>query len=409
MREPKRLFNNVDWFSIDRHGRQQLMAEIEAMDGDRLLNTSVADLCEYFERKYWVDVPVLRINDIVADQGETQFDISQDPMRPFIDRSHPVYQKGTAIEVSIPFEGDAKAFKIQPTSFTSNPPCGEVRGSAVVLTFEGTDLTTEAVSREIKGALSNIEGYLTTLRGDAKGLNAQLRPLATGAIERRREKLLRDRNLLASLGFRMKERQGAPRTYVAPEVRRKLSPVMPQATSVPFKPEPTLSSPDYDHILDVIQGMVQVMERSPSAFVSMDEAALRSHFLVQLNGHYEGQATGETFNYDGKTDILIRSEGKNIFVAECKFWRGPKKLTETIDQLLGYSCWRDTKVAVILFNRNKDFSKVVEAIPEVVRAHANCKRYVGRQSETNFRFVFAHRDDRNREMVLTVLAFDVPS
>jgi hypothetical protein len=110
--------------------------------------------------------------------------------------------------------------------------------------------------------------------------------------------------------------------------------------------------------------MAHVMERSPSAFVSMDEEALRSHFLVQLNGHYEGQATGETFNYQGKTDILIRSEGRNIFVAECKFWGGPKKLTETIDQLLGYSCWRDTKVAVILFNRNKDFSKVLELSPQ---------------------------------------------
>ena len=56
--------------------------------------------------------------------------------------------------------------------------------------------------------------------------------------------------------------------------------------------------------------MAQVMERSPSAFSTMDEESLRSHFLVQLNGHYEGQATGETFNYEGKTDILIRSEGK---------------------------------------------------------------------------------------------------
>ena len=40
---------------------------------------------------------------------------------------------------------------------------------------------------------------------------------------------------------------------------------------------------------------------------------LRQHFLVQLNGQYEGQAVGETFNYEGKTDILIRSEGKKPF------------------------------------------------------------------------------------------------
>jgi hypothetical protein len=151
------------------------------------------------------------------------------------------------------------------------------------------------------------------------------------------------------------------------------------------------------------------MERSPAAFASMDEEALRTHFLVQLNGHYEGQATGETFNYEGKTDILIRADGKNIFIAECKFWGGPKKLTETLDQLLGYSSWRDTKVAVLVFNRNKDFSKVLESVQSTIVAHSNCKRVVGAQSETSFRYVFSHRDDANREMTLSVLAFNVPS
>ncbi len=141
----------------------------------------------------------------------------------------------------------------------------------------------------------------------------------------------------------------------------------------------------------------------------MDEESLRSHFLVQLNGHYEGGATGETFNYEGKTDILIRVQGKNIFIAECKYWGGPKKLIDTIDQLLSYSSWRDTKVAIIIFNRNKNFSAVLDAIRPTVDAHPNYKKYIRQESETNFRYVFANRDDPNREMILTVLAFDVPS
>lgn len=154
--------------------------------------------------------------------------------------------------------------------------------------------------------------------------------------------------------------------------------------------------------------MAQVMERSPSAFSTMDEESLRSHFLVQLNGHYEGQATGETFSYEGKTDILIRSDGKNIFIAECKFWDGPKKLTKTINQLLGYSSWRDTKVAVIVFNRNKDFTNVLEVIKSTANEHPNCKRELDSHSETFFRFTFSHRDDANRELTLTIVAFDVP-
>ena len=221
--------------------------------------------------------------------------------------------------------------------------------------------------------------------------------------------MLKDRNLLGNLGFKIKAREGQARTYTAPEVRRKLTPSLPAASTTPYKPEPTLANADYEHILNVIQNMVHVMERSPSAFTSMDEESIRSHFLVQLNGHYEGQATGETFNYQGKTDILIRSEGKNIFIAECKFWSGPKKLTETIDQLLGYSSWRDTKVAVIVFNRNKDFSKVLESMQEATKAHGNFKRQRASTSETMFHYVFAHRDDPNRELLLTVMAFDVPA
>lgn len=41
-----------------------------------------------------------------------------------------------------------------------------------------------------------------------------------------------------------------------------------------------------------------------------------------------------------QTDILIRVEDKNIFIAECKFWAGAKLLCDTIDQLLGYLSWR---------------------------------------------------------------------
>ena len=101
-----------------------------------------------------------------------------------------------------------------------------------------------------------------------------------------------------------------------------------------FEPEPALSNEDYQEILRIMKNMVQVMELSPHAFSDMGEEDLRSHFLVQLNGAFQGQATGETFNFQGKTDILIRVDGKNIFIGECKFWKGEKAFLATLDQLL---------------------------------------------------------------------------
>jgi hypothetical protein len=40
---------------------------------------------------------------------------------------------------------------------------------------------------------------------------------------------------------------------------------------------------------------------------------------VTLNSHYEGAATGETFNGTGKTDILVRHGLDNAFIGQCKF------------------------------------------------------------------------------------------
>ncbi|TXC66173.1 hypothetical protein FSC37_10265 [Piscinibacter aquaticus] len=125
-----------------------------------------------------------------------------------------------------------------------------------------------------------------------------------------------------------------------PQVRRKLVPGLPPATSAAFTPEPALDTANYEHILSVLQNMAHVMERSPTAFAQMGEEDLRQHFLVQLNGQFEGAATAETFNVSGKTDILLRANGRNVFIAECKFWKGPKHYRETIDQLLGYTAAR---------------------------------------------------------------------
>lgn len=403
------LFSKTDWHSVEEYQKQRLASEISNMDGNKLLNSSVSDLCDYFEDKFRIGIPTLLEDKIVVDQREIKIDVSKDQMRLIRDRSRPFYIEGTLIEICVPFEGEAEAFNVKPTTFTLSPPVANVQSNALSIKIQGTDLQPEKVRSEIDRTISEINSYLSNLRNNANGFNDQLLNLAETAITRRKEKLLSDQNLVAALGFPLKERSGSPSTFVAPEVKRKIRPTLPETSGKPYKPEPTLSNDDYNHILSVMENMAHVMERSPSAFSSMDEEALRSHFLVQLNGHYEGQASGETFNYEGKTDILIRVQDRNIFIGECKYWGGPKKLTETIDQLLNYSSWRDTKVAIIIFNRRKTFSAVIESIPEVVVTHPNYKRTLEKTGETSYRFVFSNRDDENREMLLTIMAFDVPN
>ncbi|HCC60511.1 MAG TPA: hypothetical protein DEQ55_00775 [Pseudomonas sp.] len=151
------------------------------------------------------------------------------------------------------------------------------------------------------------------------------------------------------------------------------------------------------------------MERSPEAFKSMNEEALRQDFLVQLNGQFEGKATGETFNMSGKTDILLREADRNVFIAECKFWKGPKAFKEAIDQLLRYTTWRDGKTAILIFNRGIDTTTVMNGIDAHVKEHPNFKRAVSWSHESGFRYVLRANDDAGRELFLTVLVFHVPA
>lgn len=156
------------------------------------------------------------------------------------------------------------------------------------------------------------------------------------------------------------------------------------------------------------------MERSPSTFVKLKETDIRNLLLVFLNDLYEGQASGETFNSKGRTDILIREKDNNIFIAECKFWKGPSKIDSTIRQLFKYVTWRDTKIAILFFIKNKNFSKVLMNIKETVPLNVNyLKKFQFQkknlQDQTIFSYVFKHPKDIHKEIYLTILAFHIPT
>lgn len=405
------LFSSSDWYSTKDRTLSELSDAIDSIDEDRLLSTPTDALCGLFLEKHRIDVPVLDEDSITVAQHEVPVDVRRNPGRYSRNWPGPLYANETIIEVDVPFSGDAKMFYVRPSTYTSSPPRADVRGERAALTIQvaGVNLDKDRVKGHIDKTITSIKEYLARQRNDVLAFDTELRSAIESSIESRQKKLLHNHDLLSSLGYRLRERKDATRTFPAPEVRRRVTPVMPTAGIEPLTPVPTLLDAEFEHIIAVIEKMSIVMERSPGAFSTMNEEALRSHILVQLNGHYEGGATGETFNYEGKTDILIRHKGKNIFIAECKFWQGPKSLANAIDQLLGYASWRDTKIAIVLFSRQKNFTSVLTAIPDVVTKHPSYKRAVQGASVSEFRYVLGHRDDPSRELTLAVVAFDVPS
>jgi hypothetical protein len=251
--------------------------------------------------------------------------------------------------------------------------------------------------------------YLASTIGDLTAFNQALAGEVRATVQARRGRLLASHNTVASLGYPLRTRGDAARTHSLPDVRRKVVPMPPDSSTAQFVPEPALDEATYDAILTTLGNMVRVMEQSPDAFSTMHEEDLRTHFLVQLNGQFEGRATGETFHGSGKTDILLLERDKSVFIAECKFWGGPASLTASIDQVLDYATWRDAKAAILLFNRNKDFSAVVAQLVAVVQAHPQVRGKVLSLSDTVVRAQLRHRDDSSREITVTVLAYNVPT
>ena len=110
-----------------------------------------------------------------------------------------------------------------------------------------------------------------------------------------------------------------PGTFSVPVSKTKPIIRKPDAPAKPFSPEPTLDENTYRRILELCRDMGREMERHPDLY--RDRVA-RKHcatiFLFTLSPHFES-VTAETFNRKGKTDILIRHDKANVFVAECKF------------------------------------------------------------------------------------------
>ena len=145
------------------------------------------------------------------------------------------------------------------------------------------------------------------------------------------------------------------------------------------------------------------MEKTARTYYANNEEELRDHLLATLNTHYEA-ATGETFRKLGKTDILIEFESKAAFIGECKIWHGEKMFQDAVQQTFNYSTWRDSKVSVIIFNKeNHSFQSVLSKIQDWV----NKNTVSHTQSETNAWNCKYHRKDMNVDVRLTILAFDL--
>ena len=260
----------------------------------------------------------------------------------------------------------------------------------------------------IDSAVRSLEEAVGFSRSDVESHNRTAPNRIRSALQRKRQAAQSVAGALANIGIPFKRRDSPP-TYAVPTVRRPSPVQRPVVGTGKYEPEPVLPDAEYEFILKILSSMSLVIERNPSVLTSLDEEAIRTLFLILLNGHYEGTATGETFNAAGKTDILIREKDRNVFIGECKFWHGPKAFDEAIDQLMGYLSWRDAKCALLVFNKTKDSTTVRNKMHETVQARAEFRKTISDTPGGDSRYVLVKASDPGREIVLTTQLYDFPS
>jgi hypothetical protein len=378
------LFGKQLFSDYESEIKSAIRSEIERQPEDYLLNVDEKEYIEYLFGIFSRPTPI----------------INEDKIR--VNKEKGNGKNYCVIEV--PFEGNQMLFECRPTESRMNYYTISIQEGMIKIRLPFSD-NPDNMKRETDAKLGTLKHNLQNLDKDLKKFNSGLRGFIKEIFNARKQKLMKENNLLLSVGFPLKEREDASKTYVIPEIKKRVLIEKPEATPKPNSPDPIISERDYENILSIIDNMAQVMERSPSAFIDMKEEDLRVHFLVQLNSQYEGEAMGEVFNLGGKTDILIRHKGNNLFIAECKFWTGKEGFKATIDQLLDYVSWRDTKTAIILFNKNKDSSKVLEQIPGIIKEHSN---YAKTENEGSLRFMMKNKNDEGKTFTLTIKLFDIP-
>lgn len=400
------LFQERLFADASREALDQMRKEVDTEDRDKLLNTDEAAYIAYLVGRWRIEPLVLdiehpRVSDyqklIPAHQFPRGFDARSG-------RSYPVQ----VIVYHVPYSGNEILFQCAPSG-------GRIFGMHHAtpqngfLTFEIVNWRNDlqAIKREANAILTNIGINWNQLRNEVVAFNEELERQAQQTVRAKRTWYQNQKNQLASLGAPILLPSDTSTVSTVPIILKKVV-VKPAAPSSLPATEWVIDNAIYEQILQIIHDTGVAMERHPGVYAGKDEEGLRDHFVTVLSTHFHN-VTGETFNKTGKTDIMIRHEGMNAFVAECKFWNGIRVFYAAIDQILDYLTWRDSKAAVICFVQNKELKPVLQQIEFETAKHSCFMKHHGNRDNGWYNFEFHLKDDPTRAVRLAVLCFHFPT
>ncbi|MFN0140931.1 MAG: hypothetical protein ACKVQW_12710 [Pyrinomonadaceae bacterium] len=381
-----------------------LSSEVSDADPDYISHVDESEYSKYLTKKYSIDCPNLYFDQPSIWETRRLIPAEWFPPNQFMIEKGEKYEREVVI-YRIPFEGNQELFKFKPDENVIT------YGSDIIETYiESQHLCFERINfygdlQKMKGRINSGVGLIqekySKLIQRVSEFNWGVEWHANEAIKQRKSRL---NSLTEILGVPVKKLSSIPEVFSSNTVEKQIL-IKPALDEKKQNSEYVLSDEIYSDILQKLYDIGKNFERYPSTHTGKREEDLRDMIITFLQPLYKLSVTAETFNKQGKTDILMRFENTNVFIAECKFWNGKKEFLEGISQLLSYLTWRDSKAAVIVFVKRKDFSAILLTAKTSIREHSNYVNYVDEHEDAWLNFVFHLNGDKQKEVKLSLLLF----
>ncbi|MGN6296496.1 MAG: hypothetical protein ACTHM7_06925 [Ginsengibacter sp.] len=400
-----RAFNEISHYDFENGRHRDIVREIQSKEKDYILKIDEQDFIEYLYHKYLLNPLEL-------------FEESESFAAPRISKeriNNEVYGRSSyevdayTFTINYKFAGSEELFRVQsnPWIMTSYDINVDGRNEVVSFCFTIYKQDPEEFKRIKSQCFNNAFANLENINKNVSEFNRNLKDVIIRTFQREKEKYLKENDFFSAINIKVNS--DTKSVFTAPTITKKIIPQPTVSKSKEFSSEPMMSSEMYIDVLRVIYDSGKSMEKKPALYIGKDEEGLRDQFLFVLETRYEGTtASGETFNRSGKTDIILKyaKDGSNLFVAECKFWHGASEFLAAISQLFDrYLTWRDSKVALLMFVTNKDFSNVLLAIKKEVKGHDLFVKSVGNRGDTSFSFIFCLPQDKGKHVLFEIMAF----
>ena len=390
------------WYEFSEERNESVKQELKRQPKDYTLNVNETDYKTYLFEKFRFEPLQLHEETIeIQPPRQKEYKINEDDNNRFW-RSRFYWECSIACQVN----GSTELWGIMPTVFSlSGRPEFAISGSKITFQFTIQSRDPEEFNREKNSALHALKSHIEAINNNATSFNSELPARVSRQFSELKDEYIKENSFFAAIN--VSQNPDAPRTYSVPNIEKRPAIQKPTVTAKSYSPDPTVDGKAYQDIIECLTRFGLSAERKPSLYVGKDEEALRDLFLMQLEVAFTGgTVTGETFNRSGKTDILLKNtDGTNLFVGECKVWKGQKHYLEAITQLLEYLTWDDSKTALVVFVKIPNMSTVIQAVKQTTLNHPSAVKFVGIRNERFLQFTFKLPQDNQKHVALEVMLF----